>query len=137
MKLISSSLDSDDDLQPLCPAVNPVTISSNEDDGDELMTTTITIPSSSSSHSSTLKPTPLQVHHHHNAVMQTGTATIVLPTVVTAANRQAAKQVRKEARVKKGYLKTGDRRDDKFKKKVIIFNFLPISKLNRVQFDAF
>ena len=80
-------------LSPFCPdsdedqtlrAVNPVTISGNDDDDANTLTTTITIPPKAP------KRVPVAVttsgHHVQNAVIQTGTTTIVLPVITTSRN---------------------------------------------------
>ena len=82
------SLDSDED-QTL-EAVNPVTISGDDDDAVSTLTTTITIPPQQTPPKKAVassSPITLATPGHvQNAVIQTGSTTIVLPVITTNRN---------------------------------------------------
>ena len=83
--MISSDSDEDQTLE----AVNPVTISGDDDDEDTAattLTTTITIPSQQKKAASTSGLV-------QNAVIQTGTTTIVLPVITTSRNGKQVSRI--------------------------------------------
>jgi len=86
--LIDFINDSDED-QTL-EAVNPVTISGDDDDAVSTLTTTITIPPQQTPPKKTVassSPITLATSGHvQNAVIQTGSTTIVLPVITTNRN---------------------------------------------------
>ena len=81
--MISSDSDEDQTLE----AVNPVTISGDDDDtAATTLTTTITIPSQQKKAASTSGLV-------QNAVIQTGTTTIVLPVITTSRNGKQVSRI--------------------------------------------
>ena len=84
--LIFSDSDEDQTLE----AVNPVTISGDDDDAVSTLTTTITIPPQQTPPKKTVassSPITLATSGHvQNAVIQTGSTTIVLPVITTNRN---------------------------------------------------
>ena len=83
--MISSDSDEDQTLE----AVNPVTISGDDDDEDTAattLTTTITIPPQQKKAATTSGLV-------QNAVIQTGTTTIVLPVITTSRNGKQVSRI--------------------------------------------
>jgi len=90
----SSSLDlidfiNDSDEDQTLEAVNPVTISGGDDDVDAAattLTTTITIPPQTPPKKAASSMAVTMSGHVQNAVIQTGTTTVVLPVITTNRN---------------------------------------------------